>query len=843
MRYLSILLLAALLGGPPSLLQGAVWTVPNPHPFIQGALDSCASGDTVLVAPGHYHERLLVPNKAVTLGSQTLLTGDTLFIPQTILDGDSLGTVLTVAVGGLNRFILDGFTIQGGTGYLYHGGGIHFTDSTDVEIRNLHFVRNYSPESGVCVYAYGLQNPYRGPRRFIMRHIRAMDNYPGNSGRILFEITSNHYSESTNFICNNAISSILNLTSYDSVKVDGFYSSNSFCEDVLLGSGLLPPATNGHQQYKNIFINNTIWTSPIGSPLITLGGSSIGELNNIHLTNNTLTRHGQNQAHLINVHLKGAPSVFDSLFFTGNRGYVKGSTAGEIQCSRDITIDERVHGTITNLVVENCVLGDSSYTDWDSSVNYPSMLTTIACSVKNAVFRNNRITLTPGPDTPEWGIKGANIWRHETWIVDSISIKNVLFENNLVVDLDDNNALPVHWANEGRCLYMDTGTYQSFVVDSVVFDGNRQPNYAAELPYGGMFDDGQDVGSVMHLYGPGAAPPGNIPKQFSNLVFRNNDDGGLRAEQEWDLRFRNVQMINMSRQGLDLQAESVTLENVFIDGCTPYAPIATRSEQMPLRLEVTQPSTVSNCTIINSTTPYVVMAGVTPYEEPRVPIVTFENCLFADNQYDRFEALVPQYDWPGWDSYRPGRFNHCLLPEAPDYGADNLIGLDPLFDAEWGPPNLSPLSPCVDAGNPDPVWNDLEDLSHPGFAMWPSLGTLANDIGFTGGPWAQPFDTNWVALPRWEPRLEPANFTLGIPWPNPFNPVTQIPLELARPSLVRLTVHNVLGQQVAVLCNGLLPAGRRIFCWDAAGQGSGLYFVTLQVDLDKTATRAVTLLR
>ena len=836
------MLLAALLGGPPCLLQGAVWTVPDPHPFIQGALDSCASGDTVLVAPGHYHERLLVPNKAVTLGSITLLTGDTLIIPQTILDGDSLGTVLTVAVGGLNRFILDGFTIQGGLGSTEHGGGIHFADSTDAEIRNLHFYRNFSTDNGACVYAYGLPNPYRGPRRFIMRHIRAIDNYPGNVGYSLFNIKSNHYSESTDFICNSALSIILILASNDSVKVNGFYSTNSVCSYALLGGGLSPSPTNSYQEYRNIFVSNSTWNST-GSGFISLTGRSPGVMKNVQLTNITYIGTRDHHADLLDTSMQGAPSVFDSLFFIGNRGYIKGSTVGEIQCRRNVIIDERVHGTITNMVVEDCVLGDSSYTDWDSSVNYPSMLTTIACSVKNAVFRNNRITLTPGPDTPEWGIKGANIWRHETWIVDSISIKNVLFENNLVVDLDDNNALPVHWANEGRCLYMDTGTYQSFVVDSVVFDGNRQPNYAAELPYGGMFDDGQDVGSVMHVYGPLIAPPDNIPKQFSNLVFRNNDDGGLRTQQEWGvLRFRNMQMVNMSRQGLDLQAESVTLDNVFIDGCTPYAPIASRSEQMPLRLEVTQPSTVSNCTIINSTTPYVVMAGVTPYEEPRDPIVTFENCLFADNQYDRFEALVPEYDWPGWDSYRPGHFNHCLLPEAPDYGADNLIGLEPLFDTEWGPPYLSPLSPCVDAGHPDSVWNDLEDLSHPGFALWPSLGTLANDIGFTGGPWAQPFDTNWVALPIWEPRLKPQDFSLGLPWPNPFNPVTQIPFTLARPLPVRLSVHNLLGQEVAVLLDRVLSAGAHQVPFRPGRLASGLYLVTLEA-AGRQETRTISLIR
>jgi hypothetical protein len=264
---------------------------------------------------------------------------------------------------------------------------------------------------------------------------------------------------------------------------------------------------------------------------------------------------------------------------------------------------------------------------------------------------------------------------------------------------------------------------------------------------------------------------------------------------------------------------------------------------MPLRLDCAEPSFVRNCTILNSTTPYVVMAGMTLYQEPRVPLVTFENCLFWNNQYDRFEALVAPHDVPGWDSYRPGRFNNCLMPLMPDYGQDNLVGVNPLFHPDWIPPYLAPQSPCIDAGNPDPVWNDLEDPANPGFALWPSQGGLRNDIGFTGGPHAALLDTNWVDVAPWEPRTTPLTFTLGAPWPNPFNPVTQVPVLLARPSLARLTVHNVLGQQVAVLHDGLLPTGRHVYRWDARRQASGLYFLTLTVDLEKTQTRAVTLLR
>lgn len=833
-----VMLLATLFGGSPCLVFGAVWSVPDSHPLIQMALDSCASGDTVLVAPGHYHERLIVPNKMVTLGSQTLLTGDTLFIPQTILDGDSMGTVVTVEVGGLNRFILDGFTIRGGVGSLYHGGGIHFADSTDALLRNLHFTHNFSNQTGACIYGDGgAFNPFTGPRRFIMRHVRAFENFVGSSSFALIRVRANHYTESTNLICNNVTSKVASFAALDSIKIDGFYSTNGICSTAIIGAGLPIVTSSSWQEYRNIFVNNITWS---GSSLVDLSGLSSGIAKNIVLTDNIQIGSRTNQRILFDISMKGNQVTFDSLIFRRNRGVVKGSTAGLIHRSLNV-FEDMAHGAITNLIVEECSLGDSSYTPWTGS-NYPSMLTTKNCSIKGAVIRQNRVTMAPNPNNPAEDVNGANLLRVENFHSDSLYIRNILFKDNLVVDLDDNSIIPLHVANEGRCLKILTEGYLSFVVDSVVFDGNLQPNMALELPYGGEFDDGQDVGSVLLIHRTYPVPEYNSVKRFSNLVFRNNDDGGIRSYEEADLQFSNVQMINMSRQGFDLEAESTILENVFIDGCTPYMPINTRSEQMPLRLAVTQPSVVRNTTIINCTTPYVAMTGNRLHDTPADPLITFENCLFWNNEYDHFEAELAQYDWPGWDHFIPGIYNNCLLPEAMVNGQDNLIGLNPVFDEMWGPPYLSPLSPCIDAGIPDSAWYDLEDSAQPGLALWPSLGTLRNDIGFTGGPHTAVFDTNWVALARWKPRTQPQDFNLGNPWPNPFNPVTRIPYSLARPLPVRLSVHNLLGQEVAVLVNGIMPAGTHQVAFRPDRLASGLYLVTLEV-AGRAETRTVTLLR
>jgi hypothetical protein len=91
-----------------------------------------------------------------------------------------------------------------------------------------------------------------------------------------------------------------------------------------------------------------------------------------------------------------------------------------------------------------------------------------------------------------------------------------------------------------------------------------------------------------------------------------------------------------------------------------------------------------------------------------------------------------------------------------------------------------------------------------------------------------------VAL-RWgEAAPEPPVTTgLGSNRPNPFNPRTEIPFELAQPGGVRLTVWNLLGQRVRTLVDGTLPAGRHAYVWEGRDEGgrpvaSGVYFYRLE---------------
>ena len=80
----------------------------------------------------------------------------------------------------------------------------------------------------------------------------------------------------------------------------------------------------------------------------------------------------------------------------------------------------------------------------------------------------------------------------------------------------------------------------------------------------------------------------------------------------------------------------------------------------------------------------------------------------------------------------------------------------------------------------------------------------------------------------------PEKFSLGQNYPNPFNPTTTIEYAVAGARgqgsgvrNVQLIVYDVLGREVAVLVNGVKPAGTYTVRFDASGLASGVYLYRL----------------
>jgi len=101
--------------------------VPDDCPTIQQGIDASFDGDTVLVKPGEYVGNINFNGKSIILASRFLLTGDTTYILDTIIDGDSSGTVVTIENDEDSTTAIIGFCIR--NGYAYAGGGIYCENS------------------------------------------------------------------------------------------------------------------------------------------------------------------------------------------------------------------------------------------------------------------------------------------------------------------------------------------------------------------------------------------------------------------------------------------------------------------------------------------------------------------------------------------------------------------------------------------------------------------------------------------------------------------------------------------------------------------------------------------
>ena len=77
--------------------------------------------------------------------------------------------------------------------------------------------------------------------------------------------------------------------------------------------------------------------------------------------------------------------------------------------------------------------------------------------------------------------------------------------------------------------------------------------------------------------------------------------------------------------------------------------------------------------------------------------------------------------------------------------------------------------------------------------------------------------------------LVPSEFALDQNFPNPFNPSTELRYQLSGEGHATLTIHNVLGQEVARLADADQPAGYYAIRWDAANRPSGVYYARLTV--------------
>ena len=128
-------------------LSAVIINIPDDYATIQEGINASVNSDTLLVQPDTYIENINYNGKNITVASLFLTTQDTIYISQTIIDGNQNGSVVIFENGENPTAVLCGFTVQNGntTG---NGGGIYCGNATSPNLVNLTISGNSTTGTG-----------------------------------------------------------------------------------------------------------------------------------------------------------------------------------------------------------------------------------------------------------------------------------------------------------------------------------------------------------------------------------------------------------------------------------------------------------------------------------------------------------------------------------------------------------------------------------------------------------------------------------------------------------------------------------------------------------------------
>ncbi|MGM0628580.1 MAG: T9SS type A sorting domain-containing protein, partial [Candidatus Fermentibacterota bacterium] len=225
--------------------------------------------------------------------------------------------------------------------------------------------------------------------------------------------------------------------------------------------------------------------------------------------------------------------------------------------------------------------------------------------------------------------------------------------------------------------------------------------------------------------------------------------------------------------------------------------------------------------------------------------IFIENSIFWGNS----ATTGPQITLPGTLDTTYAWIEYCNIQG----GQDSIYHSDSLTYLSWGPGNTDvdpefeagPLSdyhlawgsPCIDAGNPSPEHYDPEDPLNPGYALWPAMGTLLNDMGAYGGGgvgyWLAVEDPGGPSPPSPGPELRV--------FPNPFTSSCAVCFELSETGHVTVDVYDLSGRLVERIFDREAGPGDQAVWLDATGLPAGVYVVRIVAQEAANTERCVLL--
>ncbi len=138
------------------LTHSSIIFIPSDYSSIQQGIDAAETGDTIIIDPGEYFEHLILNEKNLIIGSRFLMTNDSNFISQTIINGNGTGRGISISNTDIPTRIT-GLTF---TNCSSSSGAAIFINQSQIAIDNIRIIGNitycepagYSNGGGISIY-------------------------------------------------------------------------------------------------------------------------------------------------------------------------------------------------------------------------------------------------------------------------------------------------------------------------------------------------------------------------------------------------------------------------------------------------------------------------------------------------------------------------------------------------------------------------------------------------------------------------------------------------------------------------------------------------------------------
>ncbi|MCF7918935.1 MAG: T9SS type A sorting domain-containing protein [Candidatus Cloacimonetes bacterium] len=821
-----------------SIMSAAVINIPGDYALIQAGIEVSVDGDTVLVEPGTYVENIDFYGKNITVSSLYITTQDTIFISQTIIDGNQNGSVVSFTGNEDSTAVLSGFTLINGSGTFiieypngdryYNGGGI--------------YCLNASPRLEYLTIS-GCSCSYRGGAIYLesssskLCHLNLDLNTAGNGGGIFFDqadngeitdsrITNNSAEEMGGGIYSNSgyncnISRVIVSNNSSDGYCGGIFLGNTECiiedSEIRNNNGYV---TGGIEIWEgNVTLQNSIVTGNSGY----YGGGihmilSNTILNNVEISHNTANQGGgiyceiMNEADLNNVlihdnsaNIGGGICCYNYLATYLNNTTVRNNRAnvdgGGIYCEELCFNENEPSNIYMNHAgfkgmdvcffgeIENTILYVDTFTVAEPDEYFIYSENLIPYDIQHSIIEQVAADLYVSP-------AGSNA---NSGLSADAPLGSITYALAKITATEE----------QPQTIFLEQGIYSSANTGEIFPENMRSNiNISGASQHNVAIDADGNNRVIAFINDENCS--------LSDLSLINGDSefpGGALFAQNAQLKLEKV-TVSGSHSGLDgggiycciseIELDKVLINNNSADNYG--GAIFCRGSDI----------NIVNTTVIVNAAGF----GGAIYSSENSDIVLV-NCLLWENQ--PYEIVLGNYYEPCniviANSDVQGGEEEIVTNNGNLQWMDNNLNEDPLMIY---PPGsfftLQVASPCIDTGTSYFYWNgevyiDLDEDEYNGEAP---------DMGYA----------EYYVEGNDECKIENVKYKINN-YPNPFNPATRIEFELKESAEIELTVYDLRGQLVKRLLQGEMSAGRHVVDWDGLSGhsrqsvGSGIYFVRL----------------